>query len=62
MRTFDKYKKNLKLEGDYIMSYNTQVAKIFWGQEVVELGKWSSTTSKHVNYASKELGLTLIKY
>tara|TARA_R110000824_G_scaffold343473_1_gene530115 strand:+ start:839 stop:1075 length:237 start_codon:yes stop_codon:yes gene_type:complete len=60
MRTFEKYKQNLRQEGNYIISYTTKVAKIV-GQELHQLGWWSVTTQKHINYVAAELGLTLIK-
>jgi hypothetical protein len=56
---FEKYKQNLRLEGNYIISYTTKVAEIK-GTELHQLGWWSVTTQKHINYAAKELGLTLI--
>ena len=61
MRYFDKYKKNLRIEGNFIMSYNTPVATIFWGKEIVADKWYSVTTSKHVNFAAAQLGLTLTK-
>jgi len=61
---FNKYKENLSLvEIDYIKyvkSYNTLVAKIE-DNKLVILGWWSQTTSKHINYVAKELGLQLTK-
>jgi hypothetical protein len=65
-RTFAKYKQNLHVVNydgaDYIMSYTTRVARIDYGtSELKQLGYWSVTTQKHINYAAKELGLTLIK-
>jgi hypothetical protein len=57
---FEKYKQNLRLEGNYIISYTTKVAEIK-GTELHQLGWWSVTTQKHINYAAKELELTLIK-
>lgn len=66
MRNFEKYKQNLRQEGNFIISYTTKVAEIK-GSELHLLdwnvgGKTTSpTTSKHINYAAKELGLTLIK-
>ena len=57
---FEKYKQNLRVEGNYVISYVTKVAKIK-GTELHQLGWWSVTTQKHINYAAKELGLTLIK-
>lgn len=60
-RTFPKYKENLSYDSSYIYSYDTKVGKID-GNKLIELGKWSSTTSKHVNYAARELGLDLVRY
>ena len=57
---FTKYKQNLRKEGNFIISYTTKVAEIK-GNELHQLGYWSVTTQKHINYASKELGLTLVK-
>jgi hypothetical protein len=60
---FEKYKQNLRKEGDYIISYTTKVARINRGEtHLTELGIWSATTTRHINYAAKELGLTLINY
>ena len=58
---FSKYNQNLKQEGNFIISYTTKVAEIKGG-ELHQLGYWSVTTQKHINFAAKELGLTLIKY
>ena len=66
MKTFDKYKQNLRQEGNFIISYSTKVAEII-GNELHKLdwnigGRTTSpTTSKHINYAAKELNLNLIK-
>jgi len=60
MMTFDKYKENLRLDGDNLWSYRTIVAKVE-GDTLRQLGWWSVTTQKHINYASKELGLTLVR-
>ena len=60
MQSFDRYKQNLKREGNYIISYTTKVAEIK-GDELHQLGWWSTTTQKHINYAAKELGLKLVK-
>lgn len=57
---FDKYKENLRMDGDIIYSYNTPVAEIR-GAEMHQLGWWSVTTQKHINYAAAQLGCTLIK-
>jgi hypothetical protein len=65
MRKFDKYKENLcivQYDGcDWIMSYTTRVAKIDYAEmTAIVQGYWSMTTSKHINYACKQLGLTKI--
>ena len=60
MRTLPKYKQNLRLNGNDVWSYSTIVAKID-GDKLRQLGWWSVTTQKHVNYVADYLGLTLIK-
>jgi len=60
MRTLPKYKQNLRIQGNNVWSYSTIVAKID-GCNLIQLGYWSMTTQKHINYASKYLGLNLIK-
>jgi hypothetical protein len=66
MNTFKKYKENLSIvsvNGEtFIKSYQTLVAKVdYTKRQMQQLGWWSVTTQKHINYASKELGLELIK-
>ena len=56
----EKYKQNLKIEGNKVISYITHVATIK-GDELHQLGYWSMTTQKHINYVAKELNLNLIK-
>ena len=56
----DKYKQNLRLEDNKVFSYNTHVASIE-GTQLIQLGWWSGTTQKHINYVAYELGLGLIK-
>lgn len=55
-----KYKENLNVIWPNVYSYNTHVATI---QEntLIQLGYWSMTTQKHINYVAKEYNLTLIK-
>ena len=60
MRTFERYKQNLRQEGSNIWSYSTIVAKVK-GDELHQLGYWSMTTQKHINYVASELNLKLIK-
>jgi|TARA_R100000005_G_C4920701_1_gene154117 hypothetical protein len=55
-----KYKQNLTIKGNKVISYVTHVATIK-GNELYQLGWWSVTTQKHINYVAKELNLTLIK-
>jgi hypothetical protein len=66
MRKFEKYRDNLSIihfdGADYIQSYTTRVAKIdYKNRTALVLGYWSQTTSKHINYACKELNLTQTK-
>jgi hypothetical protein len=66
MRTFDKYKQNLRQQGDNIWSYSTHVATIMYDKEyhpshLKQLGYWSQTTQKHINYAARELNLEIQK-
>jgi hypothetical protein len=58
--SLDKYVDNLHIRGNDVYSYTTIVARID-GSKLHELGKWSSTTSKHVNYVAKYYGLTKVE-
>ena len=60
MNEFEKYSRNLQTDGEFVYSYYTKVAKIE-GNQLIQLGKWSTTTQKRINYAAVELGLKLIK-
>ena len=60
MRTLSKYKQNLRIQGNDVWSYSTIVAKID-GDNLNQLGYWSQTTQKHINYVANQLSLTLIK-
>ena len=66
-----RYKKNLKVEENYVYSYNTLVAYIDHPNKQVILLHWriekeyinrvvifesSKTTSRHINYVAKEFG------
>ena len=55
-----KYKQNLSVINQNVYSYNTHVATIE-GNTLKQLGYWSVTTQKHINYVAKEFNLTLIK-
>ena len=55
---FIKYRQNLKYDDKFVYSYNTKVAEIDIKNRILwRLGYWSQTTSKHINYAGKELNL-----
>jgi hypothetical protein len=57
-----RYRQNLKVVGCEVFSYNTKVAEInSEAGELKQLGWWSVTTQKHINYVARELGLKLVK-
>jgi len=58
MRKFNKYKQNLTFISPSLISYTTKVAEVRDGK-LVQLGWWSVTTQKHINYAANELNLEL---
>ena len=60
MKKFDKYKENLTQVNDDIYSYSTKVATIKQN-DLIQLGYWSMTTQKHINYVAKYYNLNLIK-
>jgi hypothetical protein len=55
-----KYQQNLRVEDNKVISYTTHVATID-GDKLIQLGWWSVTTQKHINYVAAEYGLTIIK-
>mgnify|MGYP003634451512 FL=1 len=57
---FERYKENLRIEGNEVWSYTTHVATIKF-DKLIQLGSWSSTTQRHINYVARQLKLTLIK-
>lgn len=57
---FQKYAQNLRREGNKIYSYTTHVATI-QDDNLIQLGYWSQTTQKHINYVARELNLNLIE-
>ena len=57
---FPRYKQNLWTTNGYVVSYGTPVARIE-GDTLRQLGYWSVTTQRHINYAAEELGLKLRK-
>ena len=67
MYKLSKYKQNLSIRGNQVWSYTTHVATIEYDENyhrtgnLIQLGYWSQTTQKHINYVASELDLTLIK-
>tara|TARA_R100001443_G_scaffold33852_4_gene47727 strand:+ start:10449 stop:10655 length:207 start_codon:yes stop_codon:yes gene_type:complete len=58
----EKYKMNLRVEGNNVYSYNTKVATIdHKNRQVRALGWWSVTTQKHINYVASECNYQSIK-
>lgn len=58
-----KYKQNLKIDGNRVISYTTHVATIDYSSGIItELGYWSRTTRKHINYVAQELGMSVHYY
>ena len=54
----DRYKENLHIEGNKVISYTTHVATIDSANRKLYVhGWWSVTTSKHINYVASEYGL-----
>tara|TARA_R110001599_G_scaffold65178_4_gene183658 strand:- start:62 stop:259 length:198 start_codon:yes stop_codon:yes gene_type:complete len=60
MKTFEKYKKNLKADDNAIYSYNTKVA-VIEANRIVQIAYHSVTTQKHIRYAAIMLNLRLIE-
>jgi hypothetical protein len=56
----ERYKQNLRVDRDQVWSYTTHVATIA-GDKLIQLGYWSMTTQKHINYVAKQFDLELIK-
>ena len=49
---FLKYCKNLRYDAFGVYSYDTEVIKLNWKHKTAKrLGRWSPTTSRHMNYA-----------
>ena len=53
---FDRYCKNLRYDSFFVYSYDTAVIKLNWKHKTaLRLGKWSRTTSTHMNYSIRML-------
>lgn len=59
MYKLSKYKQNLTIIGNQVWSYTTHVATIE-KDKLYQLGYWSQTTQKHINYVANELDLDLV--
>ena len=58
MEKFDRYKQNLSIVDDKVISYTTHVATVDRINNTLILhGRYSKTTTKHTNYVAKQLGL-----
>ena len=58
-----RYKENLSVSDGYIYSYDTRVAKIVHRKRLIcQLGWWSVTTQKHINYVANEYNYELDRY
>jgi len=66
MKKFNRYKHNLKLIGNDVISYDTHVAEIkdnklhLISWYIPGVGSHSVTTTKHINYVARELNLEII--
>lgn len=60
--TLPRYKQNLKVDNNFIYSYNTKVAEINHLHKWVSVEKYySPTISRHINYVAREYGYKVIK-
>ena len=54
--TWTRYFKHLKFSMCAVYSYNTKVIELNWERHTAKrLGKWSPSTSRHMNYAMQNL-------
>jgi hypothetical protein len=61
MVRFEKHRQNLCIVDNRVYSYETHVATVVpHAGLLVEHGKWSATTSRHVSYVARELGLLIV--
>ncbi len=56
MPSFERYTKQLKYGPFGVYSHGTEVIELNWEQRTAtRLGRWSQTTSRHMNYAIQHL-------
>ena len=61
-QSLPRYKANLKVDDNYVYSYDTKVASINHRDKTIKpLGWWSTTTSKHINYVGSQYGYKVLK-
>jgi len=61
MRKFNDYQKNLKYDDNFVYSYGTKIIEILPDNKCKILGHWSVTTTRHSNYAIKQLNLKVVE-
>ena len=59
MYRFEKYQQNLMIKGNQVWSYTTHVATIS-NDKLYQLGRFSQTTQKHINYVADVLDLSIV--
>lgn len=59
MNNIKKISNNCIIVNNAVISYETEVARIE-DNNLIVLGKWSKTTSKHINTVARELNLTKV--
>ena len=58
MKKLNRYKENLRIDEDRVISYATHVATVDRiNDTLILLGRYSKTTTKHTNYVAAQLGL-----
>ena len=62
IKKYDRYKHNLIVVNNDVISFTTKVAEIDEDKMTIkQLGYWSVTTQRHINYVAQQERLTLIK-
>ena len=55
--------KQYKIENNQVISYSTHVANIDHNsKQVIELGRWSNTTTSHVKEVASQWGYTIVQH
>ena len=57
----DRYETNLRVRNNRVYSYDTLVANIK-DNHIEELGYWSASTRKHINYVGEYFNLKVKNY